>query len=404
MTLYAVLGDGEMPEKEVAKQLDDLWKKAEQEDQDFWFLMEAKPSINDTEKSIIDFFNKGGMHYVLLTPDGVTPDDAYVGVGEYVDVSDISGDTIVEALNLLRASEEENNGVAEEAVVLALFSDISGDSTADDVLIAQLTATIKAGFKAYALNDAMEEIELREEAPVELPEDAVKPKVEEPVVEDVPAPDSPDAEPLPLDKVYLSGLTAAELKELCKGMGIPYTTKAEAVAAILAQQSSEASVVPEPVDTPVSDGADMDDAESDFVEVDGEVYPTEDIILEAPAAEATAYQATVSAGEEQVTAVHPIGTGVPNLEDPLVKEDIRTSGVTKNKVHAYEVQYSFLPKSPHGQRTYRSNHKLLVISTNIIRATAIIMMKHQDEDCQVHQIVQRSHDKVMIDSAIFGEE
>ena len=404
MTLYAVVGNGEMPEKEVAQQLDDLWKKAEAEDTDFWFVLEGKAHPTATDLVLVDWLNKHDMYFALLQLPGVQPSEAYQGVAEFIDVDKPSD--MAEVMEVMRAKPDENGGKTEDAVALALFCDIAADSPEDHELIVTLTATIGAGFKAYALNDALEEIELRTEEAVPLPEDAVKPKVEEPVAEaptpEVEAEEADDA-PLPLDKSYLDGLTAAELKEMCKGMGMAYPgTKAEAVAAILAHTAEPvgAEIVDKGITgTPISD---EDDAL--FVEVDGEVYPTEDIVLPDPSiAPIVDAPPLPDFGKEEVThaeaydASFPPVPPLPDLEDPVTQEDIRTSLVTPDKVFAYEVQYSYLPKNAKG--TYRTNRKTLIISSNIIRAVALVMMKHQDEDGQVHQIIQRSH-RVMIDSAV----
>ena len=226
MTLYVVLGDGEMPPKEIPHQLEDLWDKAEAEDQNFWFAMVAKESPTATDLALVKFFNTNSVHYALIVPAGMQASDLYTDVAEYLDV-----DTLQNGVNFAL------NGLAEKgesAVVLALFVNVEEDDPADAELIDYVSAALSKGSEVYAFNDSMEPVEIRTENVAPMPEATVTPRQEAP--EEVPADEETSADedvPEPLDKTYLEGLRPAELKELCKGMGISYTNKDEAIARIL---------------------------------------------------------------------------------------------------------------------------------------------------------------------------
>jgi hypothetical protein len=235
VTLYVVLGDGEMPSKEVPHQLEDLWDKAEAEDQNFWFALLAKEHPTATDLELVKFFNANAVHYALIVPADMQAPDLYTDVAEYLDV-----DTPKTGVDFALSELAEQG---EKTVALALFSNLEEDDPADAELIDYIAAALENGREVYALNDSMEPVEIRTEEVAPMPEATVAPKQEDPVESAPEVEDAPDLEPL--DKPYLEGLTTAELKELCKGMGIPYTTKAAAVENILAYEAAPATTHPE---------------------------------------------------------------------------------------------------------------------------------------------------------------
>lgn len=262
--LYVIVGDGEMPAKEVTHQLDDLWKKAEEANTDFWFVVEGKSAPNDTDRALVAFFNKFGIHYGVLVEPNVKVSDEYTDVAEYIDVDSIQNG----AVGMMEMVLGE-----EDSALLALFVNVAEDDPADSLLIATITDAINEGFKVYGLNDSMEPVEVITEEVTPMPEGTVELKPTPlPTPEEMEGEEVPDPEELPpLDKEYLSGLTAAELKELCKGMGLTYPgTKSDAIIMILqhteANERVDAIIGAEVVDkgitgTPISD-------EDDALEVD----------------------------------------------------------------------------------------------------------------------------------------
>lgn len=237
MTLYVVLGDGEMPPKEVSHQLEDLWDKAEAEDQDFWFALLAKETPTATDLTLVKYFNDKTIHYALIVPPGIPILDQYTGVAEYLDTTS--------TLNGVKFALTELPAEGESAVLLGLFVNIEEDDPADGELLDYMALAIQNGRNVFALNDSMEPVEIRTEEVTPL--DTVEPakKVETVKQVDENEDDLPDALE-PLDREYLEGLRVGELKELCKGMGIPYTNKDASINSILAA-AGQPNVEPEEV-------------------------------------------------------------------------------------------------------------------------------------------------------------
>jgi hypothetical protein len=247
VTLFVVLGDGEMPPKEVVHQLDDLWKMCEEKDTDFWFAMEGKATLTSTDKEIVAYFNKHGIHYGLLVTPDVPPSDDFTDVSEYFDVDDPSTGIV----GLMDAMKSE-----EDSVLLTLFTD---DDDRDAVLTTTTAMVLQAGFTVLGLNDALEPVMLLTEEVKELPAEAVESKPRKTAkrsasVADADADEDGEAadEPEPLTREYLELLTANEVKEIAKGMGLSTGTKAETINTILGDVSVTAGEKVE-VDAPATD-------------------------------------------------------------------------------------------------------------------------------------------------------
>lgn len=245
MTLFVILGEGEMPVKEVAHQLDDLWKKAEEDDTDFWFTMEAKPTMTDTDKALVDFFNKYDIHYGLMCLPDVKPDAGYTNAAEYLEV-----DPYTHAMELMQMVKVEG----EDSVLLSLFSD---DPDKDDKLVSTVTTVIKAGFKVLGLNDSLEPVELLTEEVKEVEVEEEAPKAKTKKRPPAPASEYPQkltnsqvilptwntsededeiVEPEPLNRQYLESLTASEVKVIATGMGLNGgSTKEQNISDILGE-------------------------------------------------------------------------------------------------------------------------------------------------------------------------
>lgn len=243
MTLYVILGEGEMPPKEIKHQLDDLWKQCEEADTDFWFAMDGKQEPTETDKAIVSYFNKNGIHFGLFRES-----DQYEGVSEYFDGLGMTPKAVVELMVSRRAESED-------AVLLALFTN---DDEKDGPLIDIISDVLLSGFKVYGLNDAMEPVELLTEEVKPMPEDTIEPR---PALTIAAPEGDEDNEPEPLNRQYLESLTANEVKEIAKGMGLTPGVKAETIKAILVSAGVEEGEVPpvvvsapapEVADTPVT--------------------------------------------------------------------------------------------------------------------------------------------------------
>jgi len=252
VTLYVILGDGEMPPKEIKHQLDDLWKQCEEADTDFWFAMIGKPEPTETDKNIVSYFTKNNIHYGLFVADHDSLGE-YEGVSEYFDFYSNMATKQAEAVTDLMTAVREESGAA----VLALFTD---DEEKDAELVETLGTVLLAGFKVYGLNDSMMPVELLTEEVKPMPEDTIEPKQVDTARRDHPAPVDEDDEPEPLNRQYLESLTANDVKDIARGMGLTPGNKAETINAILvaagvekASHQHEVSVSRSAADTQVTE-------------------------------------------------------------------------------------------------------------------------------------------------------
>ena len=239
MTLYVVLGDGDMPAKEVTHQLDDLWYKAEAEDQNFWFVLEAKEAPTPTDLELVSFFAKFGISYGLIVPKGMTVPADYVGVAELIDV-----ERVLDGVDFAIHEMPEQDG--EAAVLLCLFQNIKEDDPADAALISAVTLALQAGVEVFALNDSLERVAMTQPIPLNTPEPAPAKSPKRPA-KPAPAPAPAEASPEmdALTRTILDGMRAPEVKALAEGMGLPYTNKPDTIETILDLISGEDQLTPE---------------------------------------------------------------------------------------------------------------------------------------------------------------
>lgn len=225
MTLHIIVGDGEMPKAEVKHQLDDLFDRAEKEDTDFWFLIEAKPCPTATDLAVLDYLHTAAdpaVHYQLVARDPGGYDAAAYPHSQGV-WSPTRGSYEQYVIDTAKSLTSES---AEAISVLALFVNVEQDDDADNQLVDFLMAATDAGLPTFALNDSMEAIVLKEE---DEPEEPVAPPVAEKPKRNSKKKD-PEPEPETLadsvvdvevwDRVYLEGLRVTELRPIAAGMGI----------------------------------------------------------------------------------------------------------------------------------------------------------------------------------------
>lgn len=194
MTLYVVSGTGTMPTKELTAQLSDLWDKAEREDQSFWFFYTEDVATTKTGSDFIAFCEKNR----------------------------VNADVTASPISIMETYADD------EPVVLALFDMVDGELQPSDELLEFLMEAHEKGFKIFGLNDSLE--------PVVFTDAASETKGERPTKSE---PEQEEYDPEPLDRIYLAGLTAVELRNLAEGMGIRYTNKDETIAKILGEEVSE---------------------------------------------------------------------------------------------------------------------------------------------------------------------
>ena len=113
MTMNVVLGNGEMPVKELTASLQDLWNGALEKQDNFWFLIQAKAEPTATDKALVAWLVKNDVWYSLVT-DGTDYDSMYAEESQEETVAKRLTTTIVD---LMTSSPEEG----ETAQLLALF-------------------------------------------------------------------------------------------------------------------------------------------------------------------------------------------------------------------------------------------------------------------------------------------
>ena len=171
MALHVVLGDGEMTIKELTKTLDDLYA-AEQGDPEVWFVVQGKPEPTATDKAMLKWFNTNGVYFEVITDDEESMDEIYEAAAEKYVVKRLSQ----KVLSILQTKAvDEESGETYPADVLALF--VSDDPTAEEDRWVNnaVEAAMNEGFKAFALNDGLVELENESDEPPEEEEEETPP-------------------------------------------------------------------------------------------------------------------------------------------------------------------------------------------------------------------------------------
>jgi hypothetical protein len=167
--LYVVAGNGTGPTKEITAALKDLKDKATKDDVEFWVILEGKDDPTTTDNAIVNWLVKNETWFEIYSPTGTT----YEGAQE----THATEDVFASFLERIQERAEES----EDAVVLILPADESGESDEDEALMVFVEQAIDADVPVHALNGEM--------APITLGEDETQPEPEpEPEPEPAPAP------------------------------------------------------------------------------------------------------------------------------------------------------------------------------------------------------------------------
>ena len=250
MALNIVLGDGEMDSRELRQTLDALWAAAE--DEQFWFIVQGKSEPTATDTALVNWLNKSSdtksaVYFEVVTDDESTPADLYENAQKVHTTKRLSQKVV----SLLKTSPEDDEG----AQVLALFYDTANVEAEEDRWLNDIiAATVAAGFKSFAMNDGMDEIEVGAAAPEEAAAPTKKQGVSKAaaaakrVVENLPGGKAKVATVYSEDE--LAELTLDELKAIAAGKDITLPARSRTatyITAILdAQQDEAAEIVGEP--------------------------------------------------------------------------------------------------------------------------------------------------------------
>ena len=221
MAMHVVLGDGEMPKKELTATLSDLWEKDNTAGQTFWFLLQAKSEPTATDRAIVAWFVANEIYYEVVSGDADADDKLYDSAVETHSAKSLATTVI----NLLKSKPEDG----ETADVLALFASDDPDAEEDRYLNEVAQAAVDAGFPVYALNDGMVEVDLttgepepeaEEAAPAPAPVKAAAKKAAAKKAAPKAPPADEDEPTGEITREFLEERTLDELKAIAANRGI----------------------------------------------------------------------------------------------------------------------------------------------------------------------------------------
>lgn len=239
MTMYVVLGDGELPGKELDALLADMSAKASKADDPFWFLVQGKAEPTATDQRMVKWLIDKDIYYEMIS-DG-SESDLYEKYQKKHTVKRLAPKVV--------SLMQETPDADEEAKLLALFASDDPDAEEDRWLNDVIQAVADAEFKVLAMNDGMQEIKV-------VTTDDEDETEEEPVAEVVPMknaskkaaakPEEPEEEMGSANGGYtreqLEELDLDGLKAVAAKLGIelaPRTRMATYIEAILGNSKDE---------------------------------------------------------------------------------------------------------------------------------------------------------------------
>ena len=255
MVMHLVLGDGEMPKNELTAHLSDLWSKATEADDQYWFILQSKAEPTATDRALVKWLNDNGIYFSVISGDPEADDKLYDGAAETHPARSLT----TTVLKLLQEKPEGD----EPADVLALF--VSDDPEAEEDRYVSEVAQIvmDAGFPVFALNDGLAELDLPEGAtpaaaePEEEPEPVKKAPAKKAAAKKAAAPRPPadeEEETGEITREFLGERSLDELKAMAANRGIdlpPRTRHATYIERILGEAGDEVEVEEEEVEEAV---------------------------------------------------------------------------------------------------------------------------------------------------------
>lgn len=141
-----------MTQKELTETLKDMYTKASDADEAFWMIVQGKSEPTGTDRVLMKFLNTNEIYYEVLTDDA---DAMAEGLYDNSQNTHTAKQLAKKVVNLLNSSPDDD----ETADVLALFASSDPDAEEDRWLNTIIAAVFDAGFKVYALNDGLLEVE-----------------------------------------------------------------------------------------------------------------------------------------------------------------------------------------------------------------------------------------------------
>lgn len=245
MSMYVIVGNGQMPAKEVEAQLADLINNAVNvQDVDIWFLLEGKTIPTDTDKAIVKYLDRIQAYYETFEESNHgTPHIMYANAAAH------RGN--VGYKNLIDYMNEQAEQEAGEIALLGLFYDFDNQYHPEDALLDTLASEISpdSAVSFYALNAAMVKLDAGDapvtpKQPKEVPSAVPQSKSEydKTAFEALSSLEDWTAE-------ELAALTVEELRAICPNAP-KKATKTELVSILLGDNVTEIPAAPAPVEMP----------------------------------------------------------------------------------------------------------------------------------------------------------
>ena len=277
--MHVILGDGEMSKKELTETLKDLWTKAGEDE--FWFVVQGKSAPTETDTNLLTWLSKNEIWFEVVTDDDEAMDEIY-GEAQETYVVKRLGQKIV---SLLNTKPQEG----EEADVLGLFVSEDPGAEEDRWLNNIIESAMKEGFKAYALNDGLIEIDLSSGTPAaaeaEEEEEPKKVPAKKAVAKKAPAPSSNGGKTA---KTYtrdeLEEMDLDQLKDIAVAKGLellPSRTRMATYIDHILGESTPAVEVTQPPVTTTTEATEGDTVTGALELVDnGWIEKTADLVIE----------------------------------------------------------------------------------------------------------------------------
>lgn len=235
MTMFVVLGEGEMPAADLKATLDDLENQAVQDQATFWVTVRATAEPTATDRALMAWVHAHETYYETVGPEANSADDLYKGTQEKHNVKGVAAKVV----QLMQEKPEEG----EEAIMLALFASDDPDAAEDAELYRVVEQVLEAGFKVLALNDGLAEIGLTGEGEGEEAEPEPEPeKAAAPVKKAAAKAAAPSDDDAWATRENLEGLGIEEIKVIAARFGItlpPRTRQQTYISAILDRNEPE---------------------------------------------------------------------------------------------------------------------------------------------------------------------
>lgn len=213
MTLHVILGDGEMPPKELRETLADVKKQDYDAERPCWFLVQAKDEPTDTDKAIAKWLVDQDLWYEVIT-DGDYDKKMYPEPQQIHKATRLAPKIV----DIMKNGVEEG----EDAQLLALWVSDNYDDEKDRWLNDVGRAVQEAGNKVLALADGLIEVDMLDDEPEEQEEEEEEETPPAATIKSRPSSSAKVPSRIELEDMDLAGLKAVAAN---LGLSLPPRTR-----------------------------------------------------------------------------------------------------------------------------------------------------------------------------------